>query len=66
MPYPAKWSQYFKRALGRRTNAVPAASGDEDWLALGLEAMRALDFERALTCFDEAVNAQPKIGRAHV
>ena len=59
MRHPSKWSQYLKRAIGRRTDAVPATSGDEDWLALGLEAMRAPDYERALTCFDEAVTAQP-------
>jgi len=59
VPYSPKWSQYLKRALGRRTHTVPVVSGDEDWLALGLEAMRVLDYERALMCFDEAVTAQP-------
>jgi tetratricopeptide (TPR) repeat protein len=38
---------------------VPAGSEDEDWLVLGLDAMRALDYERALTCFDEAVLIHP-------
>ena len=55
----SRWSQYLKRALGRHTDTVPAVSGDEDWLALGLEAMRARDYERALACFDEAVTTQP-------
>src|SRR5262249_28887483 len=63
---PAKFYQYLQRAIGRRNevpgmpgHAVPAVSDGDDWMALGLEAMQALDYERALTCFDEAVTRWP-------
>src|SRR5215468_9977421 len=56
--HPSKLYQYFQRAMGR-ADAASARSGEEDWLVLGLEAMRTLDYERALTYFDEAVTVSP-------